>query len=238
MPAIDTDFPMQTPTARRPLLGLTILAVEDSLYTCETIRLICLRSGARVRRADCLRSARRHLQVYRPSVVIVDMGLPDGSGVDLIAELAEATPRISGLLGLSGDPETEAHARQAGADGFLTKPMASLAEFQQAVLAVLPEAQQPLGPRILYDDTVIPDRMAYRDDMTHAGSLLEEDSDGQILDYVAQFLRGVARSAEDHVLAEAAQDLATHRTQGRNSAEVITRVRRLVQERITAQIAL
>lgn len=238
MPDIDTDFPMHAPTARRPLLGLTILAVEDSLYTCETIRLICLRSGARVRRADCLRSARRHLQVYRPSVVIVDMGLPDGSGVDLIAELADASPRVSGLLGLSGDPETEAHARQAGADGFLTKPMASLAEFQQAVLAVLPEAQQPRGPRILYDDTVVPDRMAYRDDMNHAATLLEEDVDGQILDYVAQFLRGVARSAEDNVLAEAAHDLATRRSQGRNSAKAIARVIALVQERIRTQVAI
>lgn len=238
MPDIDTDFPMHAPTARRPLLGLTILAVEDSLYTCETIRLICLRSGARVRRADCLRSARRHLQVYRPSVVIVDMGLPDGSGVDLIAELADASPRVSGLLGLSGDPETEAHARQAGADGFLTKPMASLAEFQQAVLAVLPEAQQPRGPRILYDDTVVPDRMAYRDDMNHAATLLEEDADGQILDYVAQFLRGVARSAEDNVLAEAAHDLATRRSQGRNSAKAVARVIALVQERIRTQVAI
>lgn len=238
MPDIDTDFPMHAPTARRPLLGLTILAVEDSLYTCETIRLICLRSGARVRRADCLRSARRHLKVYRPSVVIVDMGLPDGSGVDLIAELADASPRVSGLLGLSGDPETEAHARQAGADGFLTKPMASLAEFQQAVLAVLPEAQQPRGPRILYDDTVVPDRMAYRDDMNHAATLLEEDADGQILDYVAQFLRGVARSAEDNVLAEAAHDLATRRSQGRNSAKAVARVIALVQERIRTQVAI
>lgn len=238
MPDIDTDFPMHAPTARRPLLGLTILAVEDSLYTCETIRLICLRSGARVRRADCLRSARRHLKVYRPSVVIVDMGLPDGSGVDLIAELADASPRVSGLLGLSGDPETEAHARQAGADGFLTKPMASLAEFQQAVLAVLPEAQQPRRPRILYDDTVVPDRMAYRDDMNHAATLLEEDADGQILDYVAQFLRGVARSAEDNVLAEAAHDLATRRSQGRNSAKAVARVIALVQERIRTQVAI
>ena len=108
-----------TPTARRPLLGLTILVVEDSRYACEAIRLMCLRSGARIRRADCLRSARRHLSVYRPSVVIVDLGLPDGSGLDLIAELASAIPRVTGLLGLSGNTGMAAEAINAGADGFL-----------------------------------------------------------------------------------------------------------------------
>src|SRR5210317_1182874 len=86
------------PTSARPLLGLTILVVEDSRYACEAMRLLCLRSGARIRRADCIRSARRHLQVYRPSVVIIDLGLPDGSGGDLIRELATTEPRVDVIL--------------------------------------------------------------------------------------------------------------------------------------------
>ena len=34
-----------------------------------------------------MRLAHKHLAMYRPDLVIVDVGLPDGSGVDLIAEL-------------------------------------------------------------------------------------------------------------------------------------------------------
>ncbi|HCX69603.1 MAG TPA: response regulator, partial [Rhodobiaceae bacterium] len=111
---------------------------EDSRYACEAMRLLCLRSGARIRRADCIRSARRHLQVYRPSVVVVDLGLPDGNGADLIAELAAAETEKSAVLATSGDDSLEAEAMAAGAQGFLSKPITSLAAFQQMVLAALP----------------------------------------------------------------------------------------------------
>ncbi|WP_299630754.1 response regulator [uncultured Roseobacter sp.] len=226
------------PTATRPLLGLTVLVIEDSRFACEAMRLLCLRSGARIRRADCLRSARRHLQVYRPSVVIVDLGLPDGNGVDLIAELTQTEPRVDVLLGTSGDLDGETQALAAGADGFLEKPITSLAAFQQAVLSNLPADRQPSGLRQLPDEVIHPDRMAFQDDMAHIADVLEDPADDQALDYVAQFLGGVARSAQDDVLEKAAKALAKRRAAGEPASTETAKIAGLIQERLTQKLAI
>ncbi len=226
------------PTATRPLLGLTILVVEDSRYSCDAMRLLCLRSGARIRRADCLKSARRHLRVYRPSVVIIDLGLPDGSGAELISELTVACPRVDVVLGTSGDSFSEEVALAAGADGFLAKPISSVVAFQNAILSALPPERRPPGPRLVSDDPVLPDPLAYRDDMAHAADVLGDGKDDSILAYLTQFLAGVARSAGDGVLQQAAEELAEDRANGKPLQPNLTRVSALVQDRLADRVAI
>ena len=136
----------------RPLSGLTVLVVEDSRFASEAMRLLCLRSGARIRRADSLRTAMRHLQTYRPAVVIIDMGLPDGCGTELIAQIRALGNSAPTILAISGDPDMRDTAVQAGAADFLDKPIESLAVFQQAILSSLPADVAPRGPRLLPDD--------------------------------------------------------------------------------------
>ncbi len=225
------------PTPTRPLLGLTILVVEDSRYASEAMRLICLRSGARIRRADCLKSARRHLQVYRPSVIVVDLGLPDGSGLDLIRDMAAAVPRVGIILATSGDDNSEAGAMEAGADGFLAKPVTSLAAFQTEVLSRLPEERRPLGPRVISEDPIHPDEMALQDDLAHVADVLNDGGE-DMLDYVAQFIGGVARSAKDSALAQAAADLAKARASGTPGKATAARIAGLVQERLQHKRAI
>jgi len=220
-------------TAARPLLGLTVLVVEDSRFASEAMRLLCLRSGARIRRADCLSSAHKHLRVYRPSVVVVDLGLPDGSGVDLIAELTHASPRIDVILGISGDAGREAEALEAGADGFLIKPIECLGMFQQAILAHLPDTAQPPGPRVVTADTITPDPIAYREDIAHVADVLQARPDGEMLDYVAQFTSGVARSAHDGPLEAAALALATDRANGQPVRNDVRRLSGMLKERLS-----
>lgn len=226
------------PTAARPLLGLTVLVVEDSRYACEAMRLLCLRSGARIRRADCIRSARRHLQVYRPSVVVVDMGLPDGNGADLIMELAQVDVEKSIVLATSGDDALEGEAMAAGAQGFLSKPITSLSVFQQMVLGALPSNRQPKGLRVLEDEQISPDQIAYHDDINYAAELLEGTPDEQALDYIAQFLEGVARSVDDSSMEDAARALAARRAAGKPAMSETAQIAGLIQQRLASRMAI
>ncbi len=183
-----------------PLRGTTLLVVEDSRYTCDALRLFCIRSGARMRRAETLAGGRAYLGSYHPNAVIVDLGLPDGPGEALIAELARTGPPT---LGMSGDPDGEALARAAGAAGFLGKPLASLATFQKTVLTLL-RSGSPAAP-----DQPAPapeaDPLAFRDDLARVAGLIG----GPQRRYAAGFLRNLGRAAGDVALEAAAADAAS-----------------------------
>lgn len=199
-----------TPAMRlsRPLAGVTLLLVEDSRLCSEAFRLITLRAGARLRRADSIAAAHRHLKIYCPDVVFVDIGLPDGSGLDLIAQVADQRAERPFIVGTSGDDDgaTEAAAASAGADAFLRKPMAETAELVgliERLLKLSPNLQTRL-------DTPPPklDSQAMFDDLDQVEAILHEAlpaMDKGRLKYCAQFIRSIAETAEDQELVELAQ---------------------------------
>jgi len=234
MDGTEDIFLQQPATPRRPLLGLTVLVVEDSRFASEAMRLLCLRSGARIRRADSLSHAERHLRIYRPCVLIVDVGLPDGSGLSLIKEMAGASPRIDVILGTSGDDNLKGVVMASGADGFLSKPILSLTAFQDAILAHLPQDRQPPGPRLLSDEMVQPDMIAFHDDLSLVAQVLDGDQELAAIDYVTQFLSGVARSVSDPDLGEAVSELALRRKNGEPLKPQIAQLAALVQSRLAS----
>lgn len=208
MPETLVDLLMtRPPTAERPLLGVMILLVEDSRLSCEALKLICHRSGARIRRAESLASAERHLRAYRPRAIIADLGLPDGSGLSLIEQVARAEPRIDAIVAMSGDDSLAAAAMEAGADIFLPKPLQSVSAFQSTLLGLLPDGCRPSRVARPADDTVSPDPIALRDDLALAAELLSAPADEETLRYVAGFLRSLGREARDRRLSGMASEL-------------------------------
>ncbi len=193
-----------------PLFGVTILAVEDSRFACEALRLMARRAGARLRRADRLETARAHLRVYRPDVVLVDLGLPDGRGEGLIRDLVLSPRRPTAVIGMSGSPEGRQIALAAGADGFLEKPVQGLARFCRVLRPLLPDLdiEIPTGSAAVPPP---PDQLAMQDDLAYAARVLQGHPGPEERRYLGGFLAGLAELSADADLAAAAKALAAEK---------------------------
>jgi DNA-binding NarL/FixJ family response regulator len=75
--------------------------------------------------ADDLASGRRLLEQHAPDVLLVDLGLPDGSGIDLIRHAASRLPACDVMVITAfGDERHVIEAIEAGATGYLHKDAA------------------------------------------------------------------------------------------------------------------
>src|SRR5919106_5265847 len=112
----------------------TLLVVEDDPVLSTFLADNLTADGFELIRAGCLRDGLRELEFRRPDLAIVDLGLPDGSGLDLIARVRAAdgvATRIDPslpLVVLSGRSSEldRVSGLERGADDFVVKPFAYL----------------------------------------------------------------------------------------------------------------
>lgn len=200
--------PMLRMAAPRPsrsggLSGLTLLAVEDSRVAAEGMRLLCRAQGARLRRAATMAEAERHLSLYCPDAILIDLGLPDGRGEALVARLARAVRRPPAIIAMSGEPDRGADAMACGADAFLVKPVLSAEGLTAAIAANMPLSAGPARP---VTDPLPQDPLALADDLAVAADLLADAPDAALRAYLANFLTGIAGQTGDNVLLNVAED--------------------------------
>lgn len=195
-------------SAAKPVQMPTLMLVEDSRYASEVMRLYARALGLRLRRAADLETASAHLRVYRPEIALVDLGLPDGRGEGLVAQLAAATPRPGLIIATSGQGQLRAGALAAGADVFIEKPMPDIANFRALLIDHFPG---PL-PLLMLPDRARsprPDHMALRDDLSLAATALAEDGAAALTQsrtrYIAGLVDGIAGSLGDSPLQSAAR---------------------------------
>ncbi|MFN4100334.1 MAG: response regulator [Pararhodobacter sp.] len=192
----------------------TLLLVEDSRLAAEAVRLICRRAGIRLRRADSLAAAAQHLRLYRPDIAMIDLGLPDGSGLDLIAALARSPLRPRRLVAVSGDAGLEGAALAAGAQAFLLKPVSlerhlSVMTGEAEGIAAAGVSDWPTSWKDPRERNADSDPLALRDDLRRVDALLADPATSpeapERLRYAGQFLASVGRTLHDTALAEAAE---------------------------------
>jgi DNA-binding NarL/FixJ family response regulator len=128
---------------------LTVTLVEDDTPIREEFaRMVGEDVGLKLLDAvgSCA-EARRSFSFAQPDVALIDLGLPDGDGTELIADLARRSRHTSILVvTIFGDEAHVVRALRAGAHGYLLKDTPT-AEFGRAIRAVS-EGAAPLSPQV------------------------------------------------------------------------------------------
>lgn len=127
----------------------SVLLVEDDARTrARLARAIAAHAELRLLAAvgGCAQ-ARAQLARAVPNVLLTDLGLPDGSGIELIQEISRAHPQTrSMVISVFGDERHVVEAIRAGASGYLLKD-ASDREIGRAILDLM-AGGSPISPAV------------------------------------------------------------------------------------------
>ncbi|HAC57515.1 MAG: DNA-binding response regulator [Parvibaculum sp.] len=127
---------------------MRVLIVEDNRRLSALIAKGCETAGFAADTCDDLEGARAALDTVRYDVAVLDLGLPDGDGLDLLASLRQKGSELPVLVLTARDAlESRVEGLNAGADDYLLKPFA-MEELIARLRALLRRPGQALGRKL------------------------------------------------------------------------------------------
>ena len=132
------------------MAGARILLVEDDPAIARSIIYTLERDGLSVTHSLLLGDARAQISRQLPDAVILDVGLPDGSGLDLCRELRAAGSLPVLMLSAQGEEIDRVLGLELGADDYVSKPF-SPRELLARVRSLLRRARMPAPAATLSD---------------------------------------------------------------------------------------
>jgi len=140
------------------------LIVDDEADLRELLSLSLLRMGVETDCAAGLHQAQEFLAKHRYGLVLTDMKLPDGSGLEVVAAASAAANTPVAVLTAFGSSENAVAALKAGAFDYVEKPI-DLSALKRLVTSVIKPVSKskenkisretPLGPQILGSSAVM-----------------------------------------------------------------------------------
>ncbi len=137
------------------MTGMRLLLVEDDPAIARAVAYTLEREGLAVTHSLLLQDARRQLAAQAFDALVLDVGLPDGNGLDLLRELRHArhaTPVL--MLSAHGEEIDRVLGLELGADDYLPKPVSprELAARVKALLRRAGVAPAPAPTPLFHDD--------------------------------------------------------------------------------------
>jgi len=167
----------------------SILVVDDEPDLRTLYELTLLREGYRIETAADVRQAHQRLQEQAFDVVITDMRLPDGLGMEILQSL-KAQQRAERCIVMTayGSAENAVEALRAGAFDYLTKPV-DLKQFRAVVASAVQDKEGSKAPRPVASAEMAPIRLS-----TAEAALRKLVGDSEAMQKVKQRIVKVARS--------------------------------------------
>ena len=127
---------------------MRVLIIEDNRRLAALIAKGCETAGFAVDTCNDLEGARAALSTVRYDVAVLDLGLPDGDGLDLLASLRQQGSELPVIVLTARDAlESRVEGLNAGADDYLLKPFA-MEELVARIRALLRRPGQALGRKL------------------------------------------------------------------------------------------
>ncbi|MEW6365328.1 MAG: response regulator [Acidobacteriota bacterium] len=102
--------------------GAMVLIVEDEIQMRRFLRTALAAQDYRIVEAETAREAIVTATTHNPEIILLDLGLPDGDGIDLTRRIREWSRMPIIVISARGREEDKVAALDAGADDYLTKP--------------------------------------------------------------------------------------------------------------------
>ena len=122
-----------------------VLVVDDEPHIRRTLSINLRARDYEVETAADGRSALQILAERTPDVIVLDLGLPDLDGVDVLRRLRDVSPVPVVVLSARHDSDDKVEALDAGADDYVTKPF-GIDELLARLRAALRRAAAPGDP--------------------------------------------------------------------------------------------
>lgn len=132
---------------------INVLIVEDELAISRFLRTALEGDGLRVHEAGTLQRGLIEAATRKPDLVITDLGLPDGDGIDFIREVRQWSQMPILVLSARTEETDKIAALDAGADDYLIKPF-GIGELQARLRVALRRhsATSPSDPVYAFGD--------------------------------------------------------------------------------------
>lgn len=122
---------------------MRILVVEDNVAFCRLVAEGLVRVGFSTDEVNTVGAARKAVAAIEYSAVVLDLGLPDGEGVDLLRTLRSSARALPVIVTTARDGlDDRMVGLQSGADDYLVKPFA-MDELVARLHAVLRRVDAP-----------------------------------------------------------------------------------------------